>query len=378
MSRETIQKEALDITMKHKRCGLGISMGVGKTRIALQHLIKNYHPMFKYLVVVPKNSIIDSWNTEIDKMVDQFKELSDENYEIDLDLVKQQIQFVNYRSINKLDPSSYNIVYLDECHNLLYSHEEFLSKYSNVVLGLTGTPPVNKGSEKYNMVQKYCPIVYNFTVDQATDNKILNDYTIYIHQLQLSKSNTVKKKKKDGGHWFTSEIKDYNWCNTKFNDAVTMKQRQWAAIMRMRSLMEYRTKEYYLKSILSNMSDKTIIFANTQEQADRVCSNSYHSGNSNSDFNLELFNDGRISKLSCVLQLSEGVSISNLKQGIIMHAYGNERKTAQRIGRLLRLSPDQKATCHILCYKNTVDEKWINSALKSFDKSKIKYFNPLE
>jgi len=311
-------------------------------------------------------------------MVDQFKELSDENYEIDLDLVKQQIQFVNYRSINKLDPSSYNIVYLDECHNLLYSHEEFLSKYSNVVLGLTGTPPVNKGSEKYNMVQKYCPIVYNFTVDQATDNKILNDYTIYIHQLQLSKSNTVKKKKKDGGHWFTSEIKDYNWCNTKFNDAVTMKQRQWAAIMRMRSLMEYRTKEYYLKSILSNMSDKTIIFANTQEQADRVCSNSYHSGNSNSDFNLELFNDGRISKLSCVLQLSEGVSISNLKQGIIMHAYGNERKTAQSIGRLLRLSPDQKATCHILCYKNTVDEKWINSALKSFDKSKIKYFNPLE
>lgn len=140
MSRETIQKEALDITMKHKRCGLGISMGVGKTRIALQHLIKNYHPMFKYLVVVPKNSIIDSWNTEIDKMVDQFKELSDENYEIDLDLVKQQIQFVNYRSINKLDPSSYNIVYLDECHNLLYSHEEFLSKYSNVVLGLTGSP----------------------------------------------------------------------------------------------------------------------------------------------------------------------------------------------------------------------------------------------
>ncbi len=378
MNREIIQKEALDITDKHKRCGLGISMGVGKTRIALQHLIKNYHPVCRYLVVVPKNAVIDSWNDEMEKMIDQFEDLSDEHYEIDLEVIKQQIEFVNYRSINKLDPTHYNVVYLDECHNLLYSHEEFLKNYNGKILGLTGTPPVNKGSEKYNMVQKYCPTVYKFTVDQATDSKILNDYTIYIHQLQLSTANTVKKKKKDGGHWFTSEVKDYSWCNTKFNDAVNMKQRQWAAIMRMRSLMEYRTKEYYLKSILSNMSDKTIVFANTQEQADRVCTHSYHSGNSQSDHNLELFNDGRISKMSCVLQLSEGISISNLKQGIIMHAYGNERKTAQRIGRLLRLSPDQKATCHILCYKNTIDEKWISNALKSFDKSKIKYFNPLE
>ena len=60
-----------------------------------------------------------------------------------------------------------------------------------------------------------------------------------------------------------------------------------------------------------------------------------------------------------------------------MHAYGNERKSAQRIGRLLRLNPADTATCHILCYKETVDMKWINTALGDFDKSKIKYFNPL-
>jgi len=77
------------------------------------------------------------------------------------------------------------------------------------------------------------------------------------------------------------------------------------------------------------------------------------------------------------LQLSEGVSIPQLEQGIIVHAYGNERKTSQRIGRLLRLNPSQVATCHILCYKDTVDEKWIKSALSNFESSKIKHFNPL-
>ena len=375
--RENIQKEAVDIAMKHRRCGLGISMGVGKTRIALQHLIKNYHPICRYLVVVPKNTVIDSWNTEMDKIADQFKDLSDEHYEIDLEVVKQQIEFVNYRSIHKLDPTHYNVVYLDECHNLLFSHEEFLKNYNGIILGLTGTPPTGKGSEKHTMVQKYCPIVYEFSVDEATDSKILNDYTIYIHQLELSKDSNLKKKKKDGGHWFTSEVKDYSYLNNRFNDAMSQQQRQFAAIMRMRGLMEYNTKEKYLKAILKNIGDKCIIFANTKEQADKVCTHSYHSGNKNSEYNLELFNDGRINKLSCVLQLNEGISIDNLRQGIIMHAYGNERKTAQRIGRLLRLSPDQTAICHILCYKNTMDEKWVHQALKTFDQSKIKYFNTL-
>ena len=125
------------------------------------------------------------------------------------------------------------------------------------------------------------------------------------------------------------------------------------------------------------MKSKCIVFANTQAQADRICKHSYHSGNDQSEENLELFSDGRIDKLSCVLQLSEGVTIPGLKSGIIMHAYGNNRKTAQRIGRLLRLNPTETAVCHILCYNDTIDKNWVNQALKGFDKTKIKFFNPL-
>jgi superfamily II DNA or RNA helicase len=82
-----------------------------------------------------------------------------------------------------------------------------------------------------------------------------------------------------------------------------------------------------------------------------------------------------IKKLSTVLQLSEGVNIPDLKQGIIMHAYGNERKASQRIGRLLRLNPDDKSIIHILCYMNTADEKWVKDALEGFDQSKITWKN---
>ncbi len=147
--------------------------------------------------------------------------------------------------------------------------------------------------------------------------------------------------------------------------------------MRMKAMMDYPTKENYAKGIIKNIGSKCIVFANTQAQADRMCQHSYHSKNTASEDNLQLFSDGRIDKLSCVLQLSEGVTIPNLRQGIIMHAYGNERKSAQRIGRLLRLNPTETATCHILCYKNTQDVKWVNSALSSFDETKVKYYNPL-
>ena len=78
------------------------------------------------------------------------------------------------------------------------------------------------------------------------------------------------------------------------------------------------------------------------------------------------------------MQLSEGVTIPNLKAGIIMHAYGNEKKTSQRIGRLLRLNPTETATCHILMYKGTQDEKWVNLAISGFDQSKITVYNPLK
>jgi hypothetical protein len=54
-----------------------------------------------------------------------------------------------------------------------------------------------------------------------------------------------------------------------------------------------------------------------------------------------------------------------------MHAYGNERKASQRIGRLLRLNPNDKSTIHVLCYKDTIDEDWVIKALEDYDQTKI-------
>jgi superfamily II DNA or RNA helicase len=88
---------------------------------------------------------------------------------------------------------------------------------------------------------------------------------------------------------------------------------------------------------------------------------------------MDKFNAGDIQRLACVAQLSEGINIPNLQVGIIWHAFGNERKAAQRIGRLLRLNPDQTATMHLLMYQDTIDERWVAQALAAFDPAKISF-----
>jgi superfamily II DNA or RNA helicase len=359
--RNKIQEEALTKTIRQHRSGLGISMGVGKTLIGLKHMNAHYNGINRFLVVAPKVSIFQSWKDDAVK----FK----------MEYLLDSIDFSTYLSINKQDPSLYTVVYLDECHSLLYNHRQFLDAYDGKILGLTGTPPVREFTEKAQMVKQFCPIVYKYKIDEAVEDKILNSYTIKVHYLKLSKKNDLLVKYAKGS-FYTSEEKSYAYAVQRIAAAEKgTKSHQFAIINRMRAIKEFKTKEEYATKLIKGIDNKCIVFANTQAQADRICIHSYHSKNPESEENLQAFKDDHIKRLSCVEQLNEGVTIPNLKEGVIMHSYGNERKSAQRLGRLLRLNPEDHATIHILCYKDTIDETWVASALKGIDQSNIETIN---
>jgi superfamily II DNA or RNA helicase len=360
--RDEIQQEALDMAIANKRCGLGISMGVGKTLIGLRYIDyyqKANMKKLKVLIVAPKVSIFDSWDSDAAK------------FGINLD----NAEYTTYLSLHKKNPGHYDIVVLDECHSLLISHTVFLAQFTGRILGLTGTPPRHHQSEKGKMVHQFCPILYKYITDDAVSDDILNDYRIIVHTMPISNINSLPVNMKDGKQFYTSERKSYDYWTKRIASAQSKKQEQIASVMRMRVLMDFRTKETYVKKLLADIEDKCIIFCNTQDQADRICKNSYHSNNEESEQNLQDFKKGKISELSCVLQLNEGINIPELRAGIIMHAYGNERKSSQRLGRLLRLNPTETAYVHILCYKDTVDERWVAEALRDLDPRKIKYFD---
>jgi len=359
-SKDDIQREALEELLKHDRAAVEISMGVGKTLLGLMHMDaickEQYDP--KFLVVAPKVSIYDSWKSDAEK----------HGYDHLID----KITFTTYLSLDKHD-YKYDVIYLDECHSLKYSHSYYLkiaTQMGATIVGLTGTYPKIRSSEKGKMCNEFCPKVYEYRTDDAIDDNILNDYRIYVHLVELDaeKNMLVEKGSKK---WYTSEVSDYTYWSKRLLGASSPKDLQILRVMRMKALMSFKSKEKKVIELIDSITDKAIIFANTQDQADRLSKHSYHSNNSASKDNLELFKNGEIDLLSAVEQLSEGVNIPGLKVGIIMHAFANNRKTSQKLGRLLRLNPDDTADVHILCYKNTVDEEWVKSALENFNQEKI-------
>lgn len=360
MTKDEIQTQALKATYGKLKCSVVLGTGVGKTKVGLNHIDQYSTSLMKILIVAPKKAIFLSWKDDAEKF--------------NLSHLLERVTFTTYLSLSKHNPNDYDLVYLDEAHSLLDSHRGFLELYKGRILGLTGTPPKYKNSEKGLLVNEFCPVVFTFGTDDGVENKILNDYQIVVHELELSTRNdyVIKSKNKS---FSVSEVKNYlYWCD-KLEDNTGSSH--ILRVMRMKAMMEYPSKERYAKLLFASMQSKCILFANTQHQADRLCTHSYHSKNPDSEENLDKFKTGEINRLSTVLQLNEGVNIPNLKQGIIMHAYGNERKASQRIGRLLRLNPDDKAIVHILCYMGTVDEKWVKESLEGFDQSKIlwKKFN---
>jgi len=352
ITRDLIQHQALKEALQFKRSGLQLATGAGKTKIGLDYInvLPNH---LKVLVVAPKVDIFKSWTADAAKF--EVAELL------------ERITFTTYISLPKHNPEEYDIVILDEAHSLKASALPFLRGYKGRILGLTGTPPKYLTSEKGQLMMEYYPIKYVFKTDKAVENEILNDYRIYVHYLDLNRNKTIKTKQ----GWMTSERAQYDWITREIENANS-RNLMFKTIQRINFLKQFETKEHYAKKLISeiNQDEKVLIFANTIDQAERLCKDSHHSKNKNSP--LEAFKTGEITKLSCVEQLSEGINIPNLKNAIILHSYsGGSPKFVQRFGRLLRLSPEESSVVHILCYKDTVDEKWMHDNLKSFDQNKI-------
>jgi superfamily II DNA or RNA helicase len=367
-----LQDQVLATIQGRRLAGIALTMGLGKTLIGLRDMdrllaagkLSTLAASKLFLVAAPTQAILDSWTQEANKF--------------GLVRLLDHIEFTTYRSLSKtLAAGTYQKLYLDECHALKDSHEPGLKAHAakkRSILGLTGTPPTQAHSEKGRLVATYCPIVVDYTTDEAVLAGLLNDYRLVVHRLPLRTERDYVLTTKSGSQFTTSERENYHyWSKRLANTAQDQLPVETLRILRMQALMNYPGKGHYMRYLASQQTEKVLLFTCNQQQAEAQADHTYHSKNKHSQANLDKFNAGTIQRLACVAQLSEGISIPNLRVGIIWHAFGNERKAAQRIGRLLRLNPDQTATVHLLMYQDTVDEQWVTQALESFDPTKISY-----
>jgi superfamily II DNA or RNA helicase len=356
--KSIIQQECLEAIGNRRLAGAVLGTGAGKTLLGLKHMASKYHDVAMFLVVAPKVSIHAEWLAQA--------------RDHGLEYLIPHIKFTTYLSLHK-QPFDYDVVYFDECHNSKLKHARWMELYPGTIIGLTGTYPKYVHSESYIICNQYFPVVYKYTIADGIAANMLNDYKIYIHLLSLDKAKTYRAPR---GGLMSEETNYQMWC--KIISTAKPKDVMLKRIMRMKAIQSYRTKVMYAKKLMEQQTEKTLVFTDYTNQADMICQHVYHSKEKMSKENLELFRSGKISRLASVLQIAEGANIPNLKVGIIMHAYANEKKLSQKIGRFLRLNPNEQSIVHVLCYKDTVDLDWCKKALKDFDKTKIfKYNGPV-
>ncbi len=225
-SKDEIQKEALTAIKDRQLSGLEISMGVGKTFISLKDQAHFYTDTCKYLIVAPRKAIFKSWKAERSKW--------------NLEYLENNTDESTYLSLTK-QSFDYDTIYLDECHSLKKSHNEWLKNYvkkGGRIVGLTGTYPIYPTSEKGKMCNFYCPKVYTYKTDDAVEDNILNDYKIIVHQLTLSSENNIDKEGIHGP-FKTSETKQYQYWTNRLDQATTSKSKQLCSIQRMKALQQF-------------------------------------------------------------------------------------------------------------------------------------------
>ena len=112
------------------------------------------------------------------------------------------------------------------------------------------------------------------------------------------------------------------------------------ALKRMRLLYNSINKTKFAKFLLESFipkEERTIIFCGSIEQAEKICTNTFHSKVNDIAYNL--FKQEKINSLSCVDAINEGDNISNLDNAIITKIKSKDLTLLQQIGRIIRFRP---------------------------------------
>jgi superfamily II DNA or RNA helicase len=252
--KQALQDQVLVVIKKPRLAGAAVAMGVGKTLIGLRDMDRLLAgdqlsgPVTKlFLVAAPTQAILDSWTQEAHKF--------------GLTHLLDHVDFTTYRSLSKmLGSGHYHKLYLDECHALKDSHEPGLKAHAarkKSILGLTGTPPAQANSEKGRLVATYCPILIDYTTDEAVLAGLLNDYRLVVHRLPLSALRDYQITFKSGSQFTTSERENYQYWNARLANAAQDKLPvETLRILRMQAMMNYPSKGRYIAHLSSQLSEK--------------------------------------------------------------------------------------------------------------------------
>lgn len=356
--RNQLQEKAATLAYNAKYHGiLDLSPRFGKSRTALLAFEK-LSGSIRLLIAAPFNTILESWKKEVELWGS-----------------KHHITYCNTRSIDNIDFSTIDAVILDECHYLSDFQNDVLRLCAKPILGLTGS--LSDDNRKHLKKTLGLKPIYIYSIEEAIEDKVISDFTINLHYVELDNKEKIveygpKKKLLIG-----TELQAYQWATSNFerfkymsysNPALSNVKMKYAGD---RSRIIYNSINKIKKTKqLSKNKKKSLIFTGLTKVADLVCINSFHS--KSSENNLEKFINNEFNKLAVVNMANMGITDKKLKHIIINQLQSKEENSIQRMMRAMNFEEGKEAVIDVIVVKDTVDEDWVNKALKWVKPDKIK------
>lgn len=393
--RDDEQQKAVQLylTKAPLKCTLVLSTGFGKSKVAID-ILKHYNPQ-KILILVNSTILRDfSWKTEFEK----FNALD----------LYNKTELVTYQAAYKWDPSekdlsNYFIIAdeVDFAGDTVELSKFFYSYPFNRTLGLTGFITNNKK----DWFKEYLPVLKELKASDAQDKGILNKLHFVFVKYDLSDNPDdvlIEFKKQGVNKSFTqSENNYYDYINkqiqilmiqqsvlsSEFLDGSITDQEYKSKMKRLdykitdttkkraTLLLTSKSSQRITKNLIAHILEKNpvskiIVFSKRTAQSLAICGeDNIYSGaipKKKALINFENFNSGTSRVLGVCDKVNRGVNIDGLDIAILESFYGSDTQATQRLGRMMRLNPDNTATVYIMLpYYMRKEKPQKNEALKT-------------
>lgn len=341
---DNIQQQAIQAHISNNcRSIIGLSVGMGKTKIAIDRIfsIRETNPCAKILFTGAREIYSTNFLSELTKW-----NCSKEN--IDMICNKSLHNYIKH----------YDLIIYDEAHKettkVYYELLKLIKINSNIeIIGLTGTPLLNHPI--YNIL----PISYKYLMHDAIEEKMLNNFEMYILKYDLPEDEKAL----------------YKYYYKRYLNAPMVKHYCPELNKLKIFLNNLKSKVSITNQIINKeLQDKKIlIYAGSIEQSNLFNFPVYNSSLDKEE-KIKIYDNfykSKKEKLVNVGILKESVSIPHLKCGFVLGIDSSTSSKQQLIGRFLRLTVDDLSKIFFIVAKDTVEEKWVLNGMENFKQIKI-------
>lgn len=399
MTREELQRKAVNMIKTHKLVALQWCTGLGKSKMAIDMAnyladkeFEEYEEPLNVLLVVAETAHKSNWKIEFDRW----------------GLKTDNVVMECYASLKKYRNSYWDLVIFDEAHHLgsdlridvlteLHARNIILlsatlpDQVMQAVTGVFGEFVTSKVTLKqaiaWGIIPKPKVYIIPLDLDNTTSNCIIEEdwgkkdkrvtYRCKFSERWVYMKNKLKYPNVNlqisctpyQKYSYLSEKFDY-WKKQFFKTRQERVKNKWLQVgsQRKRFLGELKTRE--VQHLLELLKDKRYIcFCTSIKQAEELGrKNAIHSEKDNSLDIIRRFNNKEIDSLFAVGMLQEGQNLVDIEVGVIVQLDGQERAFIQKFGRSLRATDPVQ---FIFYYRGTRDEEYLENVLEGIDKDYV-------